>query len=487
MKIYFGKNNDKAYPRKIATTTGSDTVKSRKTRMKFVICATCILGLALVLIAFVIKQKQTNSDMGFENVFVDESCSFEMVESIPIGLKFPANATYLTPLDKGFTKLLHLAQSRLDVASFYWTMAGRDIGINDSSAHLGEEMFRLLLSLPSKSLVFRAISSDAMKTTFSDLANMTAAGVQVRVLHMHQLTGGVMHSKLWVVDQQHIFIGSPNMDWRAFTQVKELGIIIYNCSCLARDLQKVFDSYWEIGKENSSIPRPWPSQFNTNINKSHPLHLKMNGIPTELYIASSPTQLNGHGRTPDLSSILSIIGNAQSFVNIALMKYLPSSEFRHHRRFWPLIDDALRRAAYEHRVHVKLLVGCWRKTHDNLFVFLQSLLALADNSTGCNIQVKLFKLPVDESQKGISATRIYHHKFMVTDKAAYIGTSNWSEDYFVSTAGVGLVVNQTEEAAKGLGLTVQEKLVAVFNRDWGSQYARTLGNKSSMRDWCHDL
>lgn len=36
---------------------------------------------------------------------------------------------------------------------------------------------------------------------------------------MKQLTGGVLHSKFWVVDGQHIYMGSANMDWRSLAQV----------------------------------------------------------------------------------------------------------------------------------------------------------------------------------------------------------------------------------------------------------------------------
>lgn len=36
---------------------------------------------------------------------------------------------------------------------------------------------------------------------------------------MRKLTGGVLHSKFWVVDGRHIYLGSANMDWRALTQV----------------------------------------------------------------------------------------------------------------------------------------------------------------------------------------------------------------------------------------------------------------------------
>lgn len=45
-------------------------------------------------------------------------------------------------------------------------------------------------------------------------------GVQVRKVPFGRLTGGVLHSKFWIVDRKHIFLGSANMDWRSLTQVK---------------------------------------------------------------------------------------------------------------------------------------------------------------------------------------------------------------------------------------------------------------------------
>ena len=44
-------------------------------------------------------------------------------------------------------------------------------------------------------------------------------GVQVRKVNFGHLTKGVLHTKFWIVDQKHVFIGSANMDWRALTQV----------------------------------------------------------------------------------------------------------------------------------------------------------------------------------------------------------------------------------------------------------------------------
>lgn len=42
------------------------------------------------------------------------------------------------------------------------------------------------------------------------------------MVDMQKLTHGVLHTKFWVVDQTHFYIGSANMDWRSLTQVCRL-------------------------------------------------------------------------------------------------------------------------------------------------------------------------------------------------------------------------------------------------------------------------
>lgn len=66
--------------------------------------------------------------------------------------------------------------------------------------------------------------------------------IQVRSLNFAALLGaGVLHTKLWLIDRTHVYVGSANMDWRALSQVKELGLVALNCSCLANDYAKIFD------------------------------------------------------------------------------------------------------------------------------------------------------------------------------------------------------------------------------------------------------
>ena len=38
---------------------------------------------------------------------------------------------------------------------------------------------------------------------------------------MTQNGGGVLHTKFWIIDNKHFYIGSANMDWRSLTQASD--------------------------------------------------------------------------------------------------------------------------------------------------------------------------------------------------------------------------------------------------------------------------
>lgn len=73
----------------------------------------------------------------------------------------------------------------------------------------------------------------------------------------------------------------------ALPQVKELGVVMYNCSCLARDLTKIFEAYWFLGQAGSSIPSTWPRPFDTRYNQETPMEICLNGTPALAYLAVS--------------------------------------------------------------------------------------------------------------------------------------------------------------------------------------------------------
>ncbi|XP_064784413.1 5'-3' exonuclease PLD4-like isoform X6 [Oncorhynchus masou masou] len=292
--------------------------------------------------------QETNTD---QNNISDEQSRIILVESIPLYMKYDDNATFGTPVDKAWRDLLSMATYQVDVASFYWTLTGDDININSSTDLPGKNILEQFGALPSRNVSVRVVTSiPSVLTNSTDLHFLRQKGVQVRKVPFGRLTGGVLHSKFWIVDRKHIFLGSANMDWRSLTQVKELGVVIYNCSRLAEDLHKIFESYWVMGHRNSSIPNPWPSKYDTAINKEHPMLLKTDNVSSKIYITASPPTFCPASRTQDLDSILSVISGAQHYIDVAVMEYFPTTRFIHPPRYWPAIDDALKRAAFERNV-----------------------------------------------------------------------------------------------------------------------------------------
>ncbi|KAI4883034.1 hypothetical protein NFI96_017795 [Prochilodus magdalenae] len=417
-----------------------------------------------------------------------DSCRIVLVESIPVGLEFNSSVTHPS-IYQTWLNLISGAQSSLDIASFYWTLTNEDTGTYEPTANQGERVLQELAQLSGRISVRVAVNKQDSQNQ-DDLNLLMNSGADVRFVNMRRLTSGVLHTKFWVVDKKHIYIGSANMDWRSLTQVKELGAVVYDCSCLAKDLDKIFEAYWFLG-QSATVPTPWPSQYSTAYNKDTPMQLSLNGTDSSVYLSSSPASLCAEGRTPDLQSILSVIDDAQQFVYIAVMNYLPTTEFTTPKRYWADIDTALRRAAFERKVRVRLLISCWSSSSPVMFPFLRSLASVQDTKSKLDIQVdphrtpteqKIFIVPVSPSQKEIPYARVNHNKYMVTDKVAYIGTSNWSGDYFLNTAGSALVVNQTSD--QSAAPTVQQQLQAVFERDWDSSYSTQLKHNSDLEDIC---
>ena len=58
-----------------------------------------------------------------------------------------------------------------------------------------------------------------VRLSFSASVSPTGAA-EVRNVNFTRLWGaGVLHTKLWLVDGKHFYVGSANMDWRSLTQV----------------------------------------------------------------------------------------------------------------------------------------------------------------------------------------------------------------------------------------------------------------------------
>eukprot|EP00057_Strongylocentrotus_purpuratus_P033927 XP_793309.3 PREDICTED: phospholipase D3 isoform X1 [Strongylocentrotus purpuratus] len=403
----------------------------------------------------------------------DDPCVVILAESMPLNLTFPDGSPRFQSTYAIWKELLATAKETIDISSYYWTLRGKDI-FNDTSDFEGEEIFKELMAAGTTRNISIRIVENKPSHYIADLdtKELAAKGAaQVQSLDFNELMGGgILHTKFWVVDKKHLYLGSANMDYRALTQVKEIGVGIFNCSCLAQDLDKLFEVYWYLGNQ-TTVPPKWPEEFATAYNLETPMQLKLNGTNATAFIGSSPPAFCPSGRTSDIDGLLNVVESAQKFVYIAVMDYIPEKEFANPMEYWNVIDAKLREVAFNHHVNVRVMGSIWNHTSSDMIVFLRSLAELG--TTGrFNIQAKLFCVPAyTPVEHEMPYARVNHNKYMVTDNAAYIGTSNWSGTYFTLTGGASLVVNQTLAQMETNATTLQHQLAQLFERDWNSIHA----------------
>lgn len=395
-----------------------------------------------------------------------DTCNIQLVESIPEGLVYNSTVSHPSTFS-AWKSLIDLAQERIQLAGMYWSLRGKDV-YEDPSDWQGEQIFDLLKKATKDRHLELQIAQNQPRPGEPNRETEELArevGAQVRNLNFTRLMGdGILHTKLWIVDGKHFYVGSANMDWRSLTQVKEMGVLVTDCACMATDMNKIFDVYWELGQQDSKIPSPWPAELATNINSLSRLNLTNPSL--QVYLSSSPPPFCPQGREVDVDAIVKVINTAEKFINIAVMDYFPTTLYTRKPHFWPVIDDAIRKAAIERGVEVRMLISHWDHTRPNIKNYLKSLQDLSGAYKRTNITVKMFTVPsFTPAQANIPFARVNHNKYLVTDKDGYIGTSNWSADYFISTGGIGVIFR---------GGNLRRELKEVFDRDWGSSYSHPL-------------
>ncbi|ESO93518.1 hypothetical protein LOTGIDRAFT_119020, partial [Lottia gigantea] len=412
-----------------------------------------------------------------------------LVESIPLGLKYEKNATIHPSTVSALHDLVVNANTSIHIASYYWSMRGKDLSYHDDTSKPGENLFESLLQAGKNKVKIQIVQNLPSKVYPDNDTKILAkeANAEVRTLNMTKLIGkGILHTKLWIFDEKHFYVGSANLDWRSFTQVKELGIVVKDCSCLAKDMMKIFEVYWFLANEEK-IPSSYASKYLTKINIGNPDFIRYNDNQTaHIYLSSSPPQLcpglkTREERTTDENAILSVISEAKSYIYIAVMDYYPTTLYNVKNIYWPNIDDALRKAAFDRAIHVRLLASHWNHTRYEMFNYLRSLFSISKKNV--SIEVKVFRVNYTADQAKIPFSRVNHNKYMVTDKHAYIGTSNWSGDYFINTCGVGFILKPNSTTKSGED--VRKQLEEVFLRDWYSPYAFNIYRNHSIKPYPH--
>lgn len=440
-----------------------------------------IMIILVVLLPLLEQSENWNEKIKLDGFSCQNSCRISLVESIPEGLIYPPEAPKFPSTYETWNQLINISHISIEIASLYWSLQGADV-YPHPSAYQGEDVFKNLLDAATERNIKLRIAQNSPSRDMPspDTEELTRKGLaEVRSLNFARLLGGgVLHTKFWIVDRKHVYVGSANMDWRSLTQVKEMGAVFYDCPCIANDILKIFNVYWDLGVDDAVIPPRWPDTYTTEFNMVKPMNVTLNGIQTNSFFSSSPPPFCPGGRSGDADTIVDIISKAEKFVYIAVMDYIPMMIYSPRPKFWPIFNNALLAAAINNSVNVRILMSSWNHTRRAELKFLKSLEEVSGSYKNVNIEVKLFRVPATPDQQKIPFSRVNHNKYMVTDNAAYIGTSNWSGDYFVNTAGVGLVMKPSMTNRKQNPLPIRDQLQSVFERDWNSPYASHLSELS---------
>jgi phospholipase D3/4 len=448
-----------------------------------------------------------------------------LVESIPKGLEDLRGTPGVAYTEDVLVRLTSNAKSSIDLTAMYWALLA-DPGSDDEKgftpeqldemgAGAGRALYEALRAAAQRGVHIRILQgpgfsshrqeSDALQADFPDR-------ISIHSVEMGKWYGGggIMHQKVWIFDQRHLYLGSVNMDWKSITQVKEMGVVVEDCPDLAADAGRYFEAWWAFAALSpTSVQvfdpvarinrRAWSllvpperrtqSPLATGCSWKVPLSLELGGEQGTVFLTGCPREVLDPGRTWDEEGLIRTIDDARKSICVSVMDFAPVGIFDRKSAaatagsggaipydtpvWWSSLFDALLSAVLTRKVYVRLLVSKWAHTSSLIAPFLVALQKAADagraghNMTAGQLEIKQFIIPGWDSTSGSvrkypGHTRVNHTKYIVTDRRINIGTSNMTWDYFASTAGSSFNADHP---------TLVRTLQSVFDRDWASSYA----------------
>jgi phosphatidylserine/phosphatidylglycerophosphate/cardiolipin synthase-like enzyme len=377
------------------------------------------------------------------SVFAQSSKSdFQLVESVPIETSLGLEETERTlPV---WLDMIKNAKESIEIECFY---------LSNEPNELLEQVLSEIKKAAKRQVTVRILFDERMRKTYPEpLGELNQIkNIFVQSVDYFNKTNGVMHAKYMIIDRKTVFIGSQNFDWRALNHIHEIGMRIMN-EPFAQTIGLIFDLDWSIATSPKIQPITSylkPLNFKI-INSDNPITLFNNSKESiQIYPSFSPKNLIYPNMSWDEDEILNLINKAKSEVLIQLLSYTPKSGDNYYEK----LDNALRQAAIR-KVQVKIILSNWSSSESKL-PFIKSLAVVP------NIEIKFSSIP-EWSGGFIPYARVEHCKYLLVDgKAGWLGTSNWSKDYFYSSRNLGIVFN---------GKSVAQLLKKMFMKSWESQY-----------------
>lgn len=375
--------------------------------------------------------------------------AFQMVESVPVATDYGQPGVPRT--QAVWLDLINHAQHSIDLAAFY---------IANKPGEALQPVLDALIARATARVEVR-ILLDATFMKESRAAYDLLKGkpdIDIRILPVDKLTGGVLHAKYFIVDGETVFVGSQNWDWRALTQIHEIGAVVRNTR-LAKTFEAAFDFDWRLAADPNLAAAKralQPPDF-APVTALDPIIIEQPGsAPISLFPAFSPPAMSPVWLDQEQPQLVRFIDGAQHTLDIQVMTL---SAFKDYgpRGWWPALDSALRNAAAR-GVKVRIIVANW-SLREPMQAYLKSLALMP------GIEVKYSALP-EAPQGFIPYARVEHCKYAVADdRVSTIGTGNWSWSYFATTVDASLFI---------AGKAPAQTLTAIFERDWNGPYVHRI-------------
>ncbi|HMQ70100.1 MAG TPA: phospholipase D-like domain-containing protein [Ignavibacteria bacterium] len=376
------------------------------------------------------------------NLQVFSQDEIELVESVPAETLLEQSS--LSRTHDVWLKMINEANESIRIETFYF--AGKN----------GEPLDDIMQALKDAAkrgvmigiIVDSSFYSSNEETTIDELEDID--NISLAKIPMGRIAGGVMHAKFLIVDNENLFIGSQNMDWRAIKHIHEIGVRIKNKE-LAQSFLDVFNTDLEYcsGVFNKEIYSGYSGSNN---------HLILNtdnyGKVT-VYPAFSPVKLNNQSMDSEETELLKIIENSKDSLLIQIYSY--SSKAKNENNYYDKIDNALRSAAAK-GVKIKMIIPDWA-------IKESSVKFIKDLSIVENINLKIITIP-QFSEGFILYARVDHSKYFTSDNnISWISTSNWERSYFYNCRNATLIIDNEN---------ITSDLSKVFNNIWNGPYAEEI-------------
>ncbi len=382
---------------------------------------------------------------------------FELVESVPVETSWDRPDVRNT--QEVWVEMIRGAEQTLDLAQFY--LATRDF-------EPLEPVLAEIVAAAGRGVRVRLLIELEMLDQSTEALDLLAPfpNIEIVTFDIHEITGGILHAKYFIVDGREAFVGSQNFDWRAIKHIHELGLRI-NDAATVGELVDIFEADWAFmttgdwaaagppspaseGPPSPALGRPPPPVAERRLSS----------------VVASPLDLNPPGIPAALGELVRLIDGAERSVVVQVMSY---SLNRGDPEPWRVIDDALRRAAAR-GVEVRLNLADWTLKESRID-------ALKSLTSTENITVRFNSIP-QWSGGYIPYSRVDHTKYMVVDDSVgWLGTSNWSEGYFTESRNIEVIVTAP---------AVVSRLVKIFEQGWNGPYAHDLDPAKQYEPPIHD-